>query len=99
MRIYDSVVNNNVAFYSGGGVYAYASTVEFNRVTVRWNRQTVASLIHGGGGIAGENGASIDIRESVLTSNHAATNGNQIYVSASAQQGASITLVNTRLPP
>ena len=44
--------------------------MEFNRVTVRWNRQTVASLIHGGGGIAGENGASIDIRESVLTSNH-----------------------------
>ena len=80
-------------------------TVELNRVTVRWNRQSATPLICatpltcGGGGIAGENGASIEIRESVLTSNYAAVNGNQMYVSASAQQGASITLVNTRLPP
>ena len=40
VRIYDSVVNNNVALLKGGGVCAKASTVELNRVTVRWNRQS-----------------------------------------------------------
>eukprot|EP00505_MAST-04D_sp_SCG-Rhode-Island_P005123 Stramenopile-MAST_4_protein_5123 len=100
--IQDSIIADNTAVYNGGGISQRFGTATIIRSLISRNRQTSTTANIGGGGVYMEYNAVLNVRETTIEHNRAATNhGHQIMAwKQNYYDGApAVTVVNTRFIP
>ena len=99
MLIQDSIIANNTAVVSGGGIRQNFGTAIITRSVISWNIQTQttgATISQGGGGMSVVAAAVVTVRESTFENNEAATNnGHQILTYKVVSGTPAVTVVNT----